>query len=123
MRARLAVEKSLTMAAPELFQVEEESHLKKFLLDNGLDQYFNSIVDNGYDDFEFISKFDAIEVVEMLEDCGIKKKGHIKKFEALLKANKYKPKELPTSDEASSNDKECFKDSELEENLATKKCM
>ena len=59
MRARLAVEKSLTMAAPELFQVEEESHLKKFLLDNGLDQYFNSLADNGYDDFEFISKFDA----------------------------------------------------------------
>ena len=64
-----------------------------------------------------------IEVAELLEDCGIKKKGHIKKFEALLKAKKYKPKALPTSKEASGNDEETFKDLELEENLATKKCM
>ena len=63
--------------------------LMKFLVENTLEQYFESFVDNGYDDLEFLTKMDESEVLEMLQECDVNKKGHVKKFIAILKAKKY----------------------------------
>lgn len=62
--------------------------LKAFLTNVKLEQYFGNLVENGYDDVKFMLTMKESEVIEMLADANIEKKGHIKKFIAALNIRK-----------------------------------
>ena len=93
--------------------MSEVTHpLKKCLTDNSLEDYFESFLENGYDDLEFLNKMDESDILEILQDCGVDKKGHHKKFIAILKTRTYTSEEMNEQEPAmkiSGNDLHCNK--------------
>ena len=53
-----------------------------------LELSLGNLVENGYDEFKFMLTMNESEVIEMLEDANIEKKGLMKNFVATLNIHK-----------------------------------
>eukprot|EP00794_Sanderia_malayensis_P001354 gene1354-1494_t len=79
---------------------------KDFLEEIKLGHYWHMFEDEGYDDLDFISRFDDKDTAEMLDNVGIQKQGHRKKLESSLKIRKSLLSENNRNDPAIAKEKE-----------------
>ena len=67
----------------------DQSNLIKEMLERfSLQSYFESFIENGYNDLQFLKQMSDSEVDTLLKDIGMTKNGHVMRFKNALNALK-----------------------------------
>ena len=61
-----------------------ENHVKEVLRRFSLDFYYEKFIEHGYDDADFLKQLTKSQIVELQNDVGMTKKGHIMRFDSAL---------------------------------------
>ncbi len=80
--------------------MEELEELKSWLTDSRLVEYYDEMVQQGYESVKDIDGLDENGIEELMQHCGIKKPGHKSRFKSACVARKSTQKNPPVEIES-----------------------